>query len=246
MLAENPRAVVGGNFPPPDCDDDLPPKGQRIVCPKRRAALLIVATLAAKRCELARKDVLQKRKGGEEGRFLRGFLITYMRGLNSPVWECAILFDLNRKQIGQEEQAFLDICVRNIDIEEEVEHLTDMCDAALRFDRERFMHHGLTERAADAAARKAIKTAKEAADLIEANTPKPKPKKKAVSEAERIQAEANARRKDEALQQQISIARAVIAKAKGPKATKEQRKDAERAERELDALEAKLKKPAKA
>lgn len=224
MLAENPRAVIGANFPPPD--DDLPPKGQRVLSPERFEQFRIAVPIAAKRCELAKKSVLEKRKGGEEGRFLRGFLITYMRGLGSPVWECAILFDLDRKQIGQEEQAFLDWCVRNPELEEEADHLTAMCDAALRFNRDRFMRLGLMERAADAAARKAAKTIKEAADRLA--TPA-KPKKKPQTEAERIQAEANARHKAEALARSEKILDAVIAKGEAPGASKEQRKDAERA-----------------
>lgn len=234
------RAVAGHNNPP---EDDLPPKGQRIVSFDRAQQIEIAARQIKALFHVPLNRIMEKRKGGEDGRALRRFLIFYARGIGSPVWECAKIFDLDRKQIGQEEDAYLTMLSHNGELEEDVDNMIAMCDAAIKVDRGRFIRVSLTEIQAEVAAKKAIKEAREATKRL---APKPKPVKREPTEAERIQAEANARHKADRLRGEIAIARAVIEKAKGPKATKEQRKDAERAERELDALEAKLRaKPAR-
>jgi hypothetical protein len=221
-------------------EDEIPPKGQRIVSIERARQVEIAAKQVKALFHVPLNRILEKRKGGEDGRALRRFLIFYARGIGCPVWECAKIFDLDRKQIGQEEDGYLTMLADNAELEEDVENMTAMCDAAIKVQSGRFIRVSLSVIQADSAAKRAIKEARAASKLLE---PKPsKPKKQPQTEVERIQAEANAKRKAEAVQKEISIARAVIAKAKGPKATKEQRKDAERAEKELDALEAKLKR----
>jgi len=230
------RARIGHNNPPPD-EDDLPPAGKRIVNRERAERVLIAARLISTLYRTPKNRILEKRKGGEDGRALRRFLIFFAVGEGCPVWECAKIFDLNRKQIGQEHGAYLDMLASNPDLEEDVENMTSMLDYALRVKCDRFIRVSLSEIQAEAAVRKAIKTAREAVDVIAKPEPKPKP---VLTEVERIQAAANAKRKAEALQQQIKIAKAVIEKSKGPKATKEQRKDAERAEKALNAMLKKL------
>lgn len=237
--AENPRAVLGGNFPP---DEDDAPRGPRVVNLDRARDIEFAARQIKQLFNVPLNRIMEKRKGGEEGRALRRFLIFYARGRGSPVWECAKIFDLNRKQIGQEEDAYLSMLARNPELETDADNMIDMLDAALRVDRARFIRVSLSEIQADAAAKKAIKAAQEAADLLEANAPKPKPKKVKLTESDRLLANGQAKRRREALEGQIRIARAVIEKAKGPKATKEQRKDAEKAERELDAMLAKMER----
>lgn len=231
------RARIGHNNPPTD-DDDLPPAGKRVVNRERAERVLVAARLISTLYRTPKNRILEKRKGGEDGRALRRFLIFFAVGEGCPVWECAKIFDLNRKQIGQEHGAYLDMLASNPELEEDVENMTSMLDYALRVKCDRFIRVSLSEIQAEAAVRKAIKTAREAADIVEQPKPKPKP----LTEIDRIQAAANAKRKAEALQQQIRIARAVIEKSKGPKATKEQRKDAERAEKELDAMLKKLER----
>lgn len=221
-------------------EDEIPPKGKRIVSLDRARQVEIAARQIKALFHVPMNRIMEKRKGGEDGRALRRFLIYYARGLGSPVWECAKIFDLDRKQIGQEEDAYTTMLSRSPDLEEDVENMLALCDAAIRVNTGRFIRVSLSEIQAEVAAKKAIKTAREAAKRLAA--PVSKPKKREPSEAERLQAAANAKHKAEALGEKIRIARAVIEKAKGPKATKEQRKDAERAERELDELEAKLKK----
>lgn len=236
------HAVAGHNNPP--ADDDLPPKGQRIVNLDRARQLEIAVCQIKALFHVPKNRILEKRKGGEDGRALRRFLIFYARGLGCPVWECAKLFDLDRKQIGQEEASYLDMLARNPELETDVENMTSMIDYALRVETGRFIRVSLSEIQAEQAARKAVKLAKEAADLLEAGAPKPKPKKRVLSEAERIQAEANARHKAEALARSEKILDAVIAKGEAPGASKEQRKDAERA-RQAKAEIAAAKKPAR-
>ncbi|GIK48015.1 MAG: hypothetical protein BroJett013_07120 [Alphaproteobacteria bacterium] len=230
-------AVAGHNNPPDE--EEIPPKGKRVVDEERARQVLIAARQIKALFHVPLNRILEKRKGGEDGRALRRFLIYYARGLGSPVWECAEIFDLDRKQIGQEEDAYLSMLARNAELEEDVENMTALCDSALRVDCGRFIRTSLTEIQADAAAKKAIKEAREAAKRL-APKPAPKPKKKALSEAERIQREANLRHQAEALAGAIRRSKAIIKKAEGDKATKEQRKDAERARKDLTQAEHEL------
>lgn len=217
-------------------DDELPPKGQRIVNRERAEQVLVAARLVSTLYRTPKNRIMEKRKGGEDGRALRRYLIFFARGIGCPVWECAKIFDLNRKQIGQEEDSYLTMLSQNTELEEDADNMTAMLDAALRVQTGRFITVSIAEIQAEAAAKKAIKTAKEAADLLEANAPAPKPKKVKLTESERLIAEGQAKRRREKLMTDVAIARAIIAKGKGPGSTKEQRKDAERAERELQRM----------
>lgn len=234
-LAENPRARIGGNSGTFGEDEERPPKALRIVDRDRLAKIAVAVTMSAKRCAIAKKYVMEKRKGGEDGRLLRGFNIYYAGGIGSPAWEREIVFDLNRKQIGQEEQAFMEMCVRNPVFEQMAERLTAMCDAAIGFDPKEFIRHGLMERAADAARRKAVKTVREAADLLARPTPKPVKRPK-LSEAERVQAAANARHRAEKLAEGERILRRIVEVGEAPSATKEQRSDARKARLALEEI----------
>lgn len=227
MIGHNSRAF----------DEELPPKGERIVSRERAEAMLTAARLVSTLYRTPKNRILEKRKGGEDGRALRRYLIFYARGIGCPVWECAKIFDLNRKQIGQEEDSYLTMLSQNQELEEDADNMTAMLDAALRVQTGRFITVSISEIQAEVAAKKAIKTAKEAADLLEASAPKPKPTKAPkLTESERLVAEGQAKRRRDALKTQVEIARAIIKKAAGPNATKEQRKDAAKAERELEAM----------
>lgn len=233
-------AGIGHNGGPAlDDDERLPPKSERVLDKALAAKVLIAVTMAAKRCQIARKAVTEKRKGGEEGRFLRGWSIWYTRGLGAPVWQAALIWGLDRKQIGQEEAAFIEWLARNEELAEEAETLTRMCDEAIRFNPVAFMREGLSERLADAAAKKAAKTLKEAADLLEAPL---KPKAQPLSEVDRIVAKGQEKRRREQRDKEIKLHLAVIRVGTEPGATKEQRKDAERAAKALNLVGA--KKPA--
>lgn len=217
-------------------DEELPPKGERIVSRKRAEAMLTAARLVSTLYRTPKNRILEKRRGGEDGRALRRYLIFYARGIGCPVWECAKIFDLNRKQIGQEEDSYLTMLSVNTELEEDADNMTAMLDAAMRVQTGRFIQVSISEIQAEVACKKAIKTAKEAADLLEASAPQPKPKKVKLTEAERLIADGQAKRRRDKLEIDVAIARSIIAKGKGPGSTKEQRKDAERAERELEAM----------
>lgn len=233
-LADNPRARIGGNFPPPE-EEKLPPPSQRIVSKERARNLLIAARIVSALFRVPKKNILEKRKGGEDGRAIRRFLILYARGIGSPVWECAEIFDLNRKQIGQEEASYLDMLASNPAIEDAADNMTTMLDFALRVDTGAFLTASITEIEADNAARRAIKTARVASKRLEPVTPPPV-KKRPLSEAERLVEANQAKRRQSALDQRIAISMAVIRKGAEPGASKEQRADAEREAKALDAL----------
>lgn len=212
----------------------LPPKSERVIDRDLAERVLIAVTMASKRCKIAKKLVLEKRKGGEEGRFLRGWCIWYTRGLGAPVWQTALIWNLDRKQIGQEEQTFIDMLARNEELAEEADNLTDMCDAAIRFDPVRFMRIGLSERLADQAARKAVKTVRDAADALERPA---KPKKPVFkSEADRIVWEGQERRRKQGLNARVRQLMAVIREGAKEDSTKEQKKDAVKAAAELNQI----------
>lgn len=231
------RATIGHNNPPPDDDEVLPPKGERVVDYERARQVEIAARQIKALFAVPLNRIMEKRKGGEDGRALRRFLIFYARGLGSPVWECALIFGLNRKQIGQEEASYLDMLARNGELEEDVENMTGMCDSAIRVQRGRFIRVSLSEIQADAAAKKAVKEAKAAADRLEAGAPKKKAAKRAQSEAERVQAEANAKHLAEARAQAARIFNRTIEVGSAPNATKAQKQDADKAKKALAELE---------
>lgn len=233
------RAQIGDNssrfFP----EEKLPPKAQRIVSIDRARQVEIAARQVSALFRTPKNRILEKRKGGEEGRALRRFLILYARGIGSPVWECAMLFGLNRKQIGQEEASYLDMLARNPELEADADNLISMCDYAARVEVGRFIRVSLSEIQADAAHRKALKTVQDARERLEAppsaRPVKPSPRLR-QSEADRIVAEGQAKRKREALAQAERIFRATIAAGDLPGATESARKDAAKARKALAEL----------
>lgn len=223
---------IGHNGGPPI--ERLPPKSVRVIDRDLAERILIAVTMAAKRCKIAKKLVLEKRKGGEEGRFLRGWCIWYTCGLGAPKWQTALIWNLDRKQIGQEEQDFIAMLARNEELAEEADNLTDMCDAAIRFDPVRFMRIGLSERLADQAARKAVKTVRDAADALERPARPKKPVFK--SEADRLVWEGQERRRKEGIKQEKAILMAVIRTGTKEGATKDERKEAAKAAIRLNQI----------
>lgn len=230
------RAEIGDNYSRFFPEEKLPPKAQRVVDRERAAQMLVAARLTAALYRTPRSRIMEKRKGGEEGRALRRFLILYARGIGSPVWECAEIFGLNRKQIGQEEAAYLDMLARNPDLESDAEHMISMLDYALKVDCGRFIRVSLSEIQADAMARKALKTVQQARSLLEEPQPKPKPKRAPMSEAERLVAEGQMERLRKAREQARRTLMRVIEVGSAPNATKEQRKDARKAQLALSEM----------
>lgn len=223
-------AQIGHNSRSFNQEEKLPPKRERIIDKTRARQIEIAVTITAKLCRLSKTRVMAKRKSGEEGRFVRQFSLFYADGLSSPRWESSLIFGLNRKQVGEEISAFIEMLARNPQLEEETEKLISACDWAIRFNHKAFIKQGVTERMADAAARRAIETAKEAADLLALPPPPPPsrlPKPKPVSaEVEALVRAGQEKRRQQQLDQAEAILDAVIAKGEAQNATKQQKKDA--------------------
>lgn len=165
------HAIVGSNSARFGLDEEgddgaAPAKAERVVSVERAAQVLVAARQIATLFRTPRCRIMAKRKGGEDGRALRRFLIFYARGLGAPVWECAEIFDLNRKQIGQEEEAYLAMLSRCAELEEDADQIAAMCDAAIRVRTGQFLAVSLGAIQADAASRKAIKLVREASERL--------------------------------------------------------------------------------
>lgn len=142
-LAPNPRAVIGHNGCPED--ERAPPKSERIVTKEDAHVFRIVVRMLATRAELAKWRILEKRKGGEDGRAIRCFAIGYMRGLGFPVWKLELMWDLNRKQIGQEEEAYIHMRTKRDVIDENLDHVEQMLDSGLRIALEELLEAATEE-----------------------------------------------------------------------------------------------------
>lgn len=221
-------------------DEKLPPKALRIVNVERARCVEVAARQLATLFRTPKSRILQKRKGGEEGRALRRPLIAYARSLGSPVWECAILFDLDRKQIGQEEAAFLDMIAKRPGLDKDWDNLVTFLDHATKVNTAQFLAASMEEIADAKEDERRVKAERAAQKLAQAaaTSPAPKGRKRKQSEPEAIQARLEAARKEAYRIKQERIHLAVIEKGVAPNATKEQRRDAERAEKQLRALRA--------
>lgn len=224
VLAENPRERIGGNFGPPldDTPEKRPPLAQRVVTKQDAEVFRIVVKLLACRCEIAKKRVVEKRKGGEDGRAIRCIAIGYMRGIGFPVWKLEMMWDLNRKQIGQEEEAFVRMRAFSDLIDRNMDRLETMLDAALAIELDFIPEaSGVIDNVL--AERRQIKKASK----VERSKPKPPPApKKPLTEADILLAKNQRARKLARVQKEIDIAMAVIRKGAEPKASKEAKQDA--------------------
>ena len=241
-LAENPRARVGGNFPPPDDEERAPPKHLRNVTDQDIYVFRVVVKTLATRFNLAKWRVVEKRKGGDDGRTIRCLAIGYMRGLNFPVWKLEMMWDINRKQVGNEEEAYLRMRADNALCDEQASHMEDMLDGALALDIEKFMSEATAEIVSIIETRR--RTKKERSDkkaVAKANPPPPKPRH-VPTEAEKLRDAANAKHKIEALEAAIRINHRVIVEADKPGAGKDAKRDALKAAKEIEAAHAEVKK----
>lgn len=238
-LAENPRAVIGGNFPPPE--EKLPPVAERVITTEDVHVMRVVVRLLATRIEIAKWKLTEKRKGGLDGRAARCFAIGYMRGIGFPMWKLRKMWDLDRKQMGQEEDAFISMRTQDA-VDRNLDHVEGMLDEALKIDLEELMpaaesaYQDILDKRRDA--KKTRQTVKKAL----AENPPPPPPPKLITEADRILAENERKRRLNYIDGQIKIAKAVIVKGDTPKATKEARRDALAEVKKLDAYMKERKK----
>ena len=242
---DNPRARIGDNsaaFGQDEPAEKLPPRALRVISIERAQQIEIAAGLLEALFAVPIKDILGKRASderGDEGRALRRFLIMYARGLGSPVWECAMIFGLDRKQIGAEEAAFIRFTADDEGLEADVDNMVEMIDFALRVKTGRYMSSALASIAADARAKKTLKEVRRAVDALEA--PSATPLKSKPSEVEKLAAAGQVARRRLWIDQQIAISMAVIRAASVKGAGKDAIKDAKHAVKQLDALVAERK-----
>lgn len=249
---ETARAEIGDNYSRFFPEEKLPPKSQRIVSIDRARQVEIAARQVSALFRTPKSRIMEKRKGGEEGRALRRPLIAYARSIGCPVWECAILFDLNRKQIGQEEAAFLDMISDRPGLDKDWENMVTFLDYAAKVNVTRFITVSMAAIAqakaeakkakaeAEESERLALQTIKGAVDALAAPLEQAKPKlptpKPVSAETERLVAEGQRQRLAQARAQSIRMLNAIIAKGEETNATKEQQKDAKKAREALDEL----------
>lgn len=234
QIEANPRAVIGGNFPPED--ERAPPKSQRIVTPEDAQVFRLIVRMLAARCEVAKWRVTEKRKGGEYGRTVRCIAIGYMRGVGFPVWKLEMMWDLNRKQVGQEELAFLTMRGVNEVVDRNVERIETMLDAALQIELEPLMTEAALEIEEVILTRHAAKQERTEAKKAKASAPPPPKTKKKLTEAERLVQRNEARRQLAVIQRDIDIAMSVIRKAAEDGSSRDDKRNAAAEAKKLNAL----------
>ncbi len=241
-LAENPRARLGGNFPPPDDEERAPPKHLRNVTDQDIYVFRVVVKTLATRFNLAKWRVVEKRKGGDDGRTIRCLAIGYMRGLNFPVWKLEMMWDINRKQVGNEEEAYLRMRADNALCDEQASHMEDMLDGALALDIKKFMSEATAEIVSIIETRR--RTKKERSELkaeAKANPPPPVPKH-IPTQAELLRDAANAKHRIDRLESETKVNLRVILAASEPGAGKEAKRDAAKARDAIELAHAEIKK----
>lgn len=248
-LADTPneREYIGANGGPPLDDEKAPPKHLRIVTKEDVHIFRVIVRMAATRAELAKWRVLEKRKGGDQGRTLRCLCIGYMRGIGFPVWKLEMMWELNRKQIGLEESDFIEARSVNGLVDANAERFENMLDAALAIELEEFMSEATAEIEAIIACRRATKSARSDAKKLAASLPPPPKKPKHVpTEAERLRDQANAKHRIAKLETEIRVNFAVIKAADQPGSGKDAKANAMRAAKEIEKAGAEMKKLRKA
>lgn len=82
-----------------------PPKAERILDKARVRQIELLLSVLSKLTDIPKKTIRARRKSGSKGRSLRRIGIHFAHYLGSPQWEQRLIFQLDRKQLGQEEVA---------------------------------------------------------------------------------------------------------------------------------------------
>lgn len=223
-----------------------PPKAERIIDKTRVRQIELLLTILSKLTDVSKKTIRARRKSGAKGRSLRRIGIHFAHYLGSPQWEQRLIFQLDRKQLGQEEVAISKRLEADPGAGLAVGLLFDAMSLIGRIDVADLL--GLTTNSRPQTARSVDEEI--AAEIpVEEAPAKPKlkpawnPAKDAKPEALRRQQEAaelaargQLKRQLEATLSAIRIAKAVIQTGGADGAGKEARDDAKRSARELDAL----------
>lgn len=239
-------ATIGSNSSRFGMQPD-PPKAERIIDEVRVRQIHLFLTILSKLSDMPKKTILARRKSGAKGRSLRRLAIHFAHFLQSPQWEQRLIFQLDRKQLGQEEVAIAKKLEADAGAAWAVGRMFDAMSLIMSIKVTDLLC--LTTNSRPQTARSVDEEI--AAEIpVEADAPaKPKlkpawnpardPKPDALrrqQEAEALAARGQLKRKLEATESAIRIAKAVIQTGAATGAGKEARDDAKRSARELDAL----------
>lgn len=223
-----------------------PPKAERILDKARVRQIQLFLTIVSKLSDMPKKTILARRKSGAKGRSLRRLAIHFAHFVGSPQWEQRYIFQIDRKQLGQEEVAIAKKLEADPVAEWAVGRLFDAMSLLVSINVTDLLH--LTTNSRPQTARSVDEEI--AAEIpVEPDAPaKPKtkpawnpatdPRPEALrrsEEAKRIVATNQLKRDLAATESAIRIAKAVIQTGAATSAGKEARDDARRATRELDA-----------
>ena len=237
-------AVIGSNSRAFGMQPD-PPKAERILDKARVRQIQLFLTIVSKLADMPKKTILARRKSGAKGRSLRRLAIHFAHLVGSPQWEQRYIFQLDRKQLGQEEVAIAKKLEADPGAAWAVGRLFDAMSLLTSINVVDLM--SLTTNSRPQTARSVDEEI--AAEIPVEETPaKPKlkpawnpakdPKPEALrrsQEAAQLVAKAQLQRQLESTQSAIRIAKSVIQTGGAEGAGKEARDDAKRATRELDA-----------
>lgn len=241
-------ATIGSNSRAFGMQPD-PPKAERILDKARVRQIQLFLTIVSKLADMPKKTILARRKSGTKGRSLRRLAIHFAHFVGSPQWEQRYIFQLDRKQLGQEEVAIAKKLEADPVAEWAVGRLFDAMSLLVSINVTDLL--SLTTNSRPQTARSVDEEI--AAEIpVEAEAPaKPKPKLKPAwnpardakpevlrrqQEAAELAARGQLKRQLESTLSAIRIAKAVIQTGGAEGAGKEARDDAKRATRELDAL----------
>jgi len=238
-------ATIGSNSRAFGMQPD-PPKAERILDKARVRQIQLFLTILSKLSDMPKKTILARRKSGKEGRSLRRLGIHFAHYVGSPQWEQRYIFQLNRKQLGQEEVAIAKKLEADPVAEWAVGQLFKAMSVLASIDVADLLSltansRPQTARSVDEEIAAEIPVEPEAPakpKLKPAWNPAKDPKPEALrraSEADAIVARNQLQRQLESTQSAIRIAKAVIQTGGAQGAGKEARDDAKRATRELDA-----------
>lgn len=191
-----------------------PMKSDKRVSREKAARILVAVSIIAAIFKTTRALIKGKRSSGEKGRALRRLAIAYARGTDVKIWECAQIFDLDEKQIGEEEKALLDMVAEDEALDESWTDICAACDAAIKVEPAGYLtgaiaweREALIRKGALEAARAVGKIAR----AVQAALPPPPPRP--PSEAQRLLAEIRIRDAAKKRAQDARICAAVMANA---------------------------------
>ena len=224
-----------------------PPKAERILDKARVRQIQLFLTIVSKLADMPKKTILARRKSGAKGRSLRRLAIHFAHFVGSPQWEQRHIFQLDRKQLGQEEVAIAKKLEADPGAAWAVGRMFDAMAILVSVNVADLL--SLTTNSRPQTARSVDEEM--AAEIPEDEAPEPKPTRRAPynpakdvspeklrrkQEAEALVAKAQLTRQLEATVGEIRIAKAVIQAGGHDGAGKDAKADARRAAKDLEAL----------